>query len=328
MKRFASGIAAACLAAFCAGVAAPDALAADYPARPVQIIVPYNAGGGTDLAARVLAQTMEKYLGGTVIVRNQPGGGGSIGTSATAHAKPDGYTLGTGSQGPLVMLPQYGGIDYTINDFDFLALMGRNLMVLAAGKDAPYKNAQEFLAYAKAHPGEVTVGNSGAGGANHVATEGLGMAGDLKLKSMPFGGAVAAITATLGGHIQSVLAHPPEVATHIKAGTLVPILVLEDDRIADFPDTPTAKELGIDFTWAAWKGIVAPKGLPADVRKKLGDALDKTFHDPDFLQKMKEMGEDIDYRPGDAYKNLAMKDSTVAEKVIRAIGMYNMNAKK
>ena len=98
--------------------------------------MPYNAGGGTDLAARVLAQSLEKYLGGTVIVRNQPGGGGSIGTSATLHAKPDGYTIGTGSQGPLVMLPNYGGIDYGIQDVDFLALMGRNLMVIAANKDA------------------------------------------------------------------------------------------------------------------------------------------------------------------------------------------------
>ncbi len=327
MKRFASGIAAVCLAAFGAAVSAP-AQAADYPARPVQIIVPYNAGGGTDLAARVLAQTLEKYLGGTVIVRNQPGGGGSIGTSATLHAKPDGYTLGTGSQGPLVMLPQYGGIDYSINDVDFLALMGRNLMVLAAGKDAPFKDAKEFVAYAKAHPGEVTVGNSGAGGANHVATEGLAMASDLKLKSMPFGGSVAAITATLGGHIQTVVAHPPEIANHVKAGNLNVIMVMEDNRIAEFPDAPTAKEMGVDFTWAAWKGIIAPKGIPADVRKKLTDALEKTFHDPDFLKKMKDMGEDIDYRPSDAYKALAMKDSAVAEKVIRAIGMYNMNANK
>lgn len=328
MKRFASGIAAACFAAFGVGMAAPAVQAAEYPARPVQIIVPYNAGGGTDLAARVLAQTMEKYLGGTVIVRNQPGGGGSIGTSATVHAKADGYTLGTGSQGPLVMLPQYGGIDYSINDVDFLALMGRNLMVIAASKDAPFKTGAEFLAYAKAHPGEVTVGNSGAGGANHVATEGLGMAADVKLKSMPFGGAVAAITACLGGHIQAVVAHPPELANHVKAGNLNVIMVMEDKRIADFPEAPTTKELGVDFTWAAWKGVIAPKGLPDDVRKKLADALDKTFHDQDFLKKMKDMGEDIDYRPADAYKALAMKDSAVAEKVIRAIGMHNMNAKK
>lgn len=324
MRRLASSIAAVCLSAF----AATAAFAAEYPARPVQVIVPYNAGGGTDLAARVLAQTMEKYLKTTVIVRNQPGGGGAIGTSATVHSKPDGYTIGTGSQGPLVMLPQYGGIDYGTADVDYLALMGRNLMVLAANTNAPYNDAKEFLAYAKAHPNEVTVGNSGAGGANHVATEGLAMAADVKLKSMPFGGAAAAITAALGGHIQAVVAHPPELANHIKAGNLKPILVMEEQRIADFPNAMTAKEAGVDFTWAAWKGIVAPKGLPKDVRAKLADALDKTFHDADFLKKMKDMGEDIDYRPGEAYAALAQKDSEVAEKVIRAIGLYGMNAKK
>ncbi len=323
MRRFA--FAALCLSALAVST---SAFAADYPARPVQVIVPYNAGGGTDLAARVLAQSLEKYLGGTVIVRNQPGGGGSIGTSATLHAKPDGYTIGTGSQGPLVMLPNYGGIDYGIQDVDFLALMGRNLMVIAANKDAPYNNAKEFLAYAKAHPGEVTVGNSGAGGANHVATEGLAMEANVKLKPMPFGGSAAAVTAALGGHIQSVIAHPPELINHVKAGNLKPIMVLEEKRIADFPDTMTAKEAGTDFTWAAWKGIVAPKGLPADVRAKLVDALDKTFHDADFLKKMKDMGEDIDYRKSDGYKALAMKDAATAEKVTRAIGLYGMNAKK
>jgi tripartite-type tricarboxylate transporter receptor subunit TctC len=154
------------------------------------------------------------------------------------------------------------------------------------------------------------------------------MAADIKLKSMPFGGSVAAITATLGGHIQAVVAHPPELANHVKAGNLNVIMVMEDKRVAEFPDVPTTEELGIDFTWAAWKGIIAPKGLPADVRAKLVSALDKSFHDPDFLKKMKDMGEDIDYRPSDAYKALAMKDSAVAQKVIRAIGMYNMNAKK
>jgi len=331
MKRSVPGIAAASLSALALGgaiLAAPMAQAADYPARPVQIIVPYNAGGGTDLTARVLAKVLEKYLGGTVVVRNQPGGGGSIGTSAILHAKPDGYTIGTGSQGPLAMLPHYGGIDYSLKDAAFLALIGRNQMALGVGKAAPFSDAKGFLAYAKAHPGELTVGNSGAGGANHIATEGFATAAGVKLKSMPFGGAIAAITACLGGHINAVVAHPAELINHVKAGSIKVVMVMEDKRIAEFPDAPTAKEVGVDFTWAAWKGLVAPKGLPPEVEAKLTAALDKAMHDPEYVKKMADMGENMDYRPAAQFKALAERDSEIAEKVIRSLGMYGMNVNK
>lgn len=304
------------------------AQAADYPARAVQVVVPYNAGGGTDLSARLMAQTIEKYLDGTMIVRNQPGGGGAIGTSAVVHAKPDGYTVGMGAQGPLAMLPHYGGIDYTVDDVDYLALMGRNLMVIAVGKDAPFQDAASFLAYAKAHSGEVSIGNSGAGGANHIAVEGMATAAGIKVKSMPFGGSSAAVTACVGGHINAVVASPAEVISQIKAGNLKAILIMEENRVDVLPDTPTTKEAGIDFVWSSWKGVIAPKGLPGDVRAKLAGALDKTFHDQQFLDKMKDLGEFVDYRPGDRYQALVKHDSAVAEQVIRSLDMYQMNVKK
>lgn len=328
MKSLMSGLAAAAAGVVLGAAVASTAVAAEYPARPIQIIVPYNAGGGTDLSTRLFAQALEKALDGTAVVRNQPGGGGSIGTSATAHAKADGYTIGTGSQGPIAMLPHYGGIDYTINDFDFLALQARNLMVIGVGKNAPFQDAKGFFEYAKAHPGELTVGNSGAGGANHIAMEGLAMAAGVKVKSMPFGGAVAAVTAVLGGHIQAAVASPAEFLTHVRAGNITPILVMEDARIEQYPDTPTAKELGVDFAWSSWKGIVAPKGLPKDVRAKLAAGVEKALKDPTYVEKMKELGEFLDYRPGDKYEALARHDSEIAEKVIRSLGMYGMNAKK
>lgn len=328
MKRLIAGIAVASVGVLGGLPVVSTADAADYPARPVQIIVPYSAGGGTDLSARLLAQVLEKQLGGSVIVRNQPGGGGSIGTSAIAHAKPDGYTLGTGSQGPIAMLPHYGGIDYTMNDFDYLALMGRNLMVVGVAKNAPFQDGKSFLAYAKAHPGELTVGNSGAGGANQIAMEGFALAADVKVKGMPFGGAIAAITACLGGHIQAVVASPAELLSHVRAGNMKAVLVMEDQRIPEFPEAETPKDLGVDFTWSSWKGVIAPKGLPADVRAKLLPALDKAMHDETYLAKMKELGEYIDYRPSAGYEALAKADSVVAEKVIRSLDMYQINAKK
>ena len=324
MKYPVTALVGCCLSVFVATAAAADS----YPARPVQIVVPYAAGGGTDLSARVMAEFIEPYLGGTMVVRNMPGGGGSIGTSAVLHAAPDGYTVGFGAQGPLAMLPHYGGIDYAVKDVEFLALMGRNLMLVGVNKNVPFQDAKSFLAYAKANPGKLSVGNSGAGGASHIAMEGLAMAAGVQVKSMPYGGSATAITACVGGHIDAVVAHPSELMTQAKAGNIKVIMVMEEERIKQFPDAPTAKEAGVDFTWSAWKGIIAPKGLPAPVKAKLEGALDKVFQDAKFLKKMDDLGEYIEFRTNAQYKALAERDSTVAEKVIRSLGMYGMNVKK
>ncbi|MCB8889222.1 Bug family tripartite tricarboxylate transporter substrate binding protein [Vreelandella malpeensis] len=304
---------------------AATAAAADYPVRPVQIVVPYSAGGGTDLSARIMADTLKKYLGKSLVVRNQPGGGGSIGTSAAVHARADGYTLGMGAQGPLAMLPHYGGVDYSLDDVEFIALMGRNLMVVAGCQGAPFDDAEGFVEYTREHPGEVRVGNSGAGGANHIAIEGFGNAADLDFNSMPFGGASAAVTACVGGHIDAVVASPAEVLPQIQSGSINALLVMEDERIDVLPDTPVPEELGIDFTWSSWKGVIAPVGLPDDVKETLSEALRQTFEDEEFLARMEEMGEFVDYRSADDFRELAERDSATAEEIIRQLGMYGVN---
>ncbi len=323
MKKFLSAAIGLCLSAL-----AMPAMAGGYPERPVQIVVPYAAGGGTDLATRVMADAIEKYLGQSMVVKNMPGGGGAIGLSSVVHATPDGHTIGMGAQGPIAMLPHYGGIDYTAADLDYLALMGKNLIVIGVNKKAPFQDAKGFLDFAKANPGKLSIGNSGAGGAVHIAIEGLAGVVGIKVKSMPFGGSAPAITTCIGGHIDAVAAHPSELINHVKAGNIKPIMVLEASRVKEFPDTPTAKELGIDFTWAAWKGIVAPKGMPAEARAKLLDALGKVFADKAFLDKMENLGEYVAYLPADEFKALAEKDATMAEKVIRDLGLYGMNLKK
>ncbi len=299
-----------------------------YPARPVQVVVPYSAGGGTDLSTRVLAQSIRKYLGKPLVVVNQPGGSGALGTGAVSHAAPDGYTLGIGAQGPLAMLPHYGGIDYDKEKFEYLALMGRNLMLIAVNKKAPFQDAKSMIAYAKANPGKITVGMSGAGGASRIATEGFALAAGIKVKSMPFNGSAPAITACVGGHINAVTAHPAELINQAKAGNIKVILVMEPERVKQFPDAPTSKEVGVDFEWSAWKGIIGPKGLPEEVKTTLLAALEKTFNDPDFLKKMENLGESVDYRPAQQYQELVEKDSQKAEKVIRSLNMFGMNNKK
>lgn len=303
---------------------APAAWASGFLSRPVELVVPYAPGGGTDMVARLLAARLEPQLGGRVEVRNVIGGGGSIGTSQVLHAPPDGFTIGTGSQGPLAMLPQYGGLDYGIDDVDFLALIGRNRMVLAVRADLPYARGAALLAYARANPGAVAIGNSGAGGANHVAAEGFAMAAGVRFRSVPFGGAAAAIAACLEGRIDAVIANPSEVREAARAGALVPVVVMEEARIDELPDVPTARELGVDFTWAAWKGLIAPKGLPPEVRARLTTAIAAVFADPEFRARLTELGETVDYLPGPAFAELARRDFFTAGRVIRAIAAHNL----
>ncbi|GGB06129.1 C4-dicarboxylate ABC transporter substrate-binding protein [Brucella endophytica] len=309
-------------------LAADTSAAQEYPSRPIEIVVPYAAGGGTDLSIRVMAEVLSKKLdGATVVVRNQTGGGGGIGTGSALSAKPDGYTLGTGAQGPIALLPHYGATTYKIGDVDFLALMARNLQIVLACADAPFSDFDGFMAYAKENPGAVLIGNSGAGGANHLSVEAFGRASATTFEHVPFSGASEALTACAGGHINAVTATPAEARPHIESGAVKPIFVMESKRIADYPEVPTAVEKGIDFTWSSWKGVIAPKGIPDDIRAKLTAALEATFTDPDFIAKMSKMGEFVDYRDSAGYAKLAQDDSQKAEAIIRDLGMHGMNAK-
>ncbi|HBS21696.1 MULTISPECIES: tripartite tricarboxylate transporter substrate binding protein [Thalassospira] len=295
-----------------------------FPDRPIQVIVPYSAGGGTDLSLRLLAESFERnFDGATMVVRNQPGGGGSIGTSGAVESRPDGYTLGAGAQGPLALLPHLGGTTYQIENVEFIGLFGRNLQVMVACKDAPFDNFDAFLEYAKTKAPQI--GNSGAGGANHVSAEAFAKAANIKIESVPFGGSSEARTACVGGHIDAMVASPAEALAQVEAGNVSPLFVMEPERIDLFPDTPTAVEKGIDFTWSSWKGLIGPKGIPAEDLKFLRDALKTTVEDEEFKAKMAEMGEFVIYEDAEQYEARARSDSKVAEAVIRDLGMYGMN---
>lgn len=311
------------IAALVAAGAATPALA-DFPERPIQIIVPYSAGGSTDLGMRVVAETLEnKFDGVTVVVRNQPGGGGGIGTSATVHARPDGYTLGAGAQGPIAILPHVGGADYTADDLEYVGLFARSLQVMVACKGAPFTDFDSFMSYASDKAPQV--GNSGAGGANHISAEAFAKAADIKIESVPFGGSSEARTACIGGHIDAMVASPAEAKAASESGQMTPLFVMEDERIDLFPETPTAVEKGIDFTWSSYKGLVAPKGIPEADLAWLRNAVKEVAEDPAFVEKMTEMGEFVAYEDGPAFEARVKKDSDMAKSVLEDLGLLGMN---
>ena len=236
--------------------------AAEFPTKEVQIIIPWAAGGATDLIFRALAATTGKYLGKAVVVVNRPGGAGAVGFTEAMQAKPDGYTL-VSAVTPLTILPHQVSTAFTYKNFDPVINVVDDPSMFLVRSDAPWKSLKEFLDYAKKNPGMITVGNSGAGGGVHLVALAFEKAAGVKFNHIPFSGGGPSVTAILGGHVNAVSVSPPEGISQVQAGKLKIIALFAEKRFEMFPDVPTVKEQGINFAMGMWRGLAAPKGTPA-----------------------------------------------------------------
>jgi len=290
--------------------------AADFPTKEVQIIIPWAAGGATDLIFRALAATTGKYFGKAVVVINRPGGGGAVGYTEAAQAKPDGYTL-VSAVTPLTILPHQVTTAFTYKNFDAIINVVDDPSMFLVRSDAPWKSLKEFLDYAKKNPGMITVGNSGAGGGVHLVALAFERAAGVKFNHIPFSGGGPSVTALLGGHINAVSVSPPEGIEHVKAGKLKIIALFAEKRFEMFPDVPTVKEQGIDFVMGMWRGLVAPKGTPPDAIKKLHDAFRQGMDDPVFKKNAKDMAVNLSYLGPEAFGKLLAHDHEFFGKLIK-----------
>ena len=292
--------------------------AADFPTKEVQIIIPWAAGGATDLIFRALAATTGKYLGKAVVVVNRPGGGGAVGYTEGAQAKPDGYTL-TSAVTPLTILPHQVTTAFTYKNFDAIINFVSDPSMFLVRSDAPWKSLKEFIDYAKKHPDMITVGNSGAGGGVHLVALAFEKAAGVKFNHIPFSGGGPSVTAILGGHINAVSVSPPEGIEHVKAGKLKIIALFAEKRFELFPDVPTVKEQGIDFAMNQWRGLAASKGTPPDVIKKLHDAFKQGMDDPIFKKNAKDMVVNLSYLSPEAFGKLMASEHEPYGKLVKEI---------
>jgi tripartite-type tricarboxylate transporter receptor subunit TctC len=289
--------------------------AADFPAKEVQIIVPWAAGGATDLIFRALAASTEKYFGKAIVVVNRPGGGGAVGYTEAAQAPPDGYTL-VSAITPLTILPHQVKTAFTYKSFDPIINVSTDPSMFLVKADAPWKDFKEFISYAKQNPDKVTVGNSGAGGGVHLVALAFQKAAGVKLNHIPFSGGGPSVTALLGGHINAVSVSPPEGISQVQAGKLKIIALFADERLAMFPEVPTVKEQGTNFAMGMWRGLAAPKGTPPEAIKKLHDAFKKGMEDPTFKKSAADMAVSIHYLgPEDFGKLMASENKVYADLV-------------
>lgn len=281
--------------AFAIGMTAMAAQAAqDYPARPIEWVVPYPAGGGTDIVARALGDKMSKSLGQTIVVANKPGAATAIGAAYAARAKPDGYTVVTGDTATLAANPSlYPGLAYDpAKDFASIGLMARFAMILAVNPDAvPAKTLDEFVAWAKGQSSGVDYASPGAGSPHHLATELFKQRTGLNLVHIPYKGAAPAVQDVVGGQVPFMFVDSAAGKQFIEAGRLRPIAVASAERLESLPDVPTLIESGIEgFEAYAWQGLLAPAGTPQPAIDKLGAALREALESDDIKQQFETMG--------------------------------------
>lgn len=264
-----------------------------YPSKPIKWIVPFPAGGGTDVIARIIAQQMSTKIGQPVVVDNKPGAGSMIGAQALATAAPDGYTIGTVDMSTVALNPNlYSSVPYnSLKDFTYIG--GTNLFpyVLVVRSTLPVKNLQELIALAKKEPGKLTYGSGGPGGPNHLGIERLQRKVGIQLAHIPYKGDAPAIQDLLGGQIDMYIGNTVVTMPYLSTGKLRAIAVGMPERLAVLPDVPTFAEAGVkDYDSNSWQGLAAPAHLPAPVAKKLTDALAAALASDEVKQKFREMG--------------------------------------
>ena len=279
--------------------AAPDARAVDYPVRPIKLVVPYAAGGPTDVLGRVVADYLGRDLKQATIVENKPGAQGAIGAEAVARADPDGYTLFVAAGSIIVQNPMlYKKLSYDpLKDFRMLALVTDLPVVMEVHPSVPAKTVAEFVAYAKQNPGKLNFGSAGTGGTIHLAGEMFKQMADIEMTHVPYKGAGPALTDLLSGNIQVMFDSVSTALPPVKSGLLRPLGISSAQRSPDLPDVPTIAESGYpDYTVSVWYGIAAPSRLPDDVAQKISASLDRALDDDVFRASLEKIGFPV-FRP-------------------------------
>ena len=276
--------------------AASGAQAQVWPAKPVTLLVPFPPGGSTDMIARTLGTKLQEKLGVSFIVDNKAGAGGTVGAALAKRAAPDGYTIFVSSLGPFVIGPHLlKNLGYDpLKDFDYITVAVQAPNVLAVPANSPHKSVADVLAFHKANPGKMSFASSGNGSSDHLTAELFWQVTGTNGLHIPYKGGAPAMSDLLGGQVDATFMNINTGITNIKAGKLRALAVTSAKRSALLPEVPTLEELGLKgVTVSSWQAFAAPKGLPADTKAKLHEALLAGLNDPQVKAKLVELGFEI-----------------------------------
>ena len=305
-------------------LSALPSVAQKYPARPITLIVPWGAGGGTDATARIIGSLLEKDLGQPVTVVNRTGGSGVVGHAAIASAQPDGYTIGLATV-EIGMMHWQGLTDLTSASYTPIGLVNADPAGVQVRADSPYKTVNELLAAIKANPGKFKASGTGQGGIWHLAIAGLLRDQKIDPAALPWvpsNGAAPGLQDMVAGGIEVAPVSLPEARSLIDAGKVKSLAIMNDKPSALYPNVPTLKAAtGSDWTMAAWRGIVAPKGLPAPVRDKLAEAVRKVAASKEYNEFMASRGFGVIYAGPDDFAKFMVKSNTELGATMKAVGL-------
>lgn len=293
-----------------------------YPSKPITFIVPWAAGGGTDRTARMLASLLENMTGWKTVVENRVGGGGTVGHLAAATASPDGHTVGIITF-ELSTFYWMGLANVTYRDFKPVLLYNKDAAAIIVRADAPWKDAVELTNYIKANPGKLKASGTAKGGVWDIARIGwLKTAGvdPNALPWVPSTGAAPCLQDLIAGGVDVCTCSLPEAGPLIEAGKVKALAVMDDVRNPAFPNVPTLKELGINWSFGTWRGVAVPKGTPDDIVKTLHDALKKVIDSPQWKDFMNKNGFGMAYLPPDEFGKFLENDFKVVGDLLKAAG--------
>jgi len=321
MKKplFAARIALLALIGF---AAAQPVLSADYPDRPIELVVPWAAGGATDSMTRSFAEAAKKHLPQPFIVNNKPGATGSIGFSDVARASPDGYKVAV-LTAELLIIPHMGIGKVTQDDFIPIARFNALASAITVRADAPWNSIEEFLDYARRNPGSVKVGNSGVGSIWHLAAAALQNKAKVEFSHIPFQGGNPAVLALLGGHVDAVAVSTAEVLTYVASGKLKTLAVMSEQRVKGFDSVPTLKERNIDLAIGSWAGLGVPKNTPPKVVETLKTATAKAMREPALIEAMNKLNLNAAFANDTAFKAQMLRDSEIFRGLVTDLKLTN-----
>lgn len=305
-------------AAWAMAFGAPMAASAQsYPSQPIRLIVPFAPGGAVDQTARIISNALGVRLGQAIVIDNKPGASGSVGAGELHRAKPDGYTLMLALDSQAVNHHTVKNLPFdTFKSFDYLSLLVTTPQILVTRNEVPAKTLDEVVKYLQGNP-KSSYDSAGTASAGHVNSAQLSLAKGLKTEHVPYKGAAPLLTDLLGGHIDYAFAGLSVMLPHIKSGKIRAIAVSSPRRSAQLPDVPAMNELIPGFEFPTWIGLVAPPGLPADVRDKVLQAINGVMHDPQVAKRFADSAFDVVNSTPDVFAARVSKDSEVMQDLVK-----------
>ncbi len=283
-------------AALIVALAAMPVAAQEFPAKPVELVLPFGPGGSHDLTARAVASVAHQYLGQPLLVVLKPGGGGAVGSQQVIRAKPDGYTLLFGGTGPNTTFALVQKAPIGLDHFVPVARINHSPAVFAVRNDAPWKTLREAIDHAKKNPGKFSFANTGPWGAADLPMRLIAAAAGIDYNNVPHDGGGPALLAVLGGHADATFGFAPQLLPQISAGKMRALAVTGTKRLANMPNVPTVREEGYDVTFTMWRAALAPRGTPPPIVEKLESVFKKISEDRSFVALIKQLGDEVDFQ--------------------------------